>query len=273
MEEWVWQGEDLGASWVRQPIRDDLKRQADEWRSHLIEHAVEMDDAAMEAYLEGEEPDVATLRKLIRKGTLSMAFVPVLGGSAFKNKGVQPLLNAVIDFLPGPLDVRCLHGLRPGRRDRDPQHRAVRRRQPAVRRPRVQGHERPVRGLAHLHPDLFRRDEEGRRHHQLDQGQARAHRPDDDDALEQPRGDRRGVRRRHHRAGGPEGDHHRRHALRRPEAGGARDHDLPRSGDRDRRRAEDQGRPGKDVGGPRSVSRPKTRPSASKPTSSRARPS
>jgi translation elongation factor EF-G len=75
-----------------------MARQADR-------NAVEMDDDAMEAYLEGEEPDVETLRKLIRKGTLSLAFVPVLGGSAFKNKGVQPLLNAVIDFLPGPLDV------------------------------------------------------------------------------------------------------------------------------------------------------------------------
>jgi elongation factor G len=71
MEEWVWQGEDLGASWDRQPIRDEL-RTADEWRSNMIEHAVEQDDAAMEAYLEGEEPDVATLRKLIRKGTLNL---------------------------------------------------------------------------------------------------------------------------------------------------------------------------------------------------------
>jgi elongation factor G len=66
----------------------------------MIENAVEQDDAAMEAYLEGEEPDVETLRKLIRKGCLNLSFVPVLGGSAFKNKGVQPLLNAVIDFLP-----------------------------------------------------------------------------------------------------------------------------------------------------------------------------
>jgi elongation factor G len=73
-----------------------------------------MDDDAMEAYLEGEEPDVATLRKLIRKGTLSLSFVPVLGGSAFKNKGVQPLLNAVIDFLPGPLDVVDYMGFKPG---------------------------------------------------------------------------------------------------------------------------------------------------------------
>jgi len=113
MEEWVWKGDDLGASWVRQPIRDDLQDLADEWRANLIEVAVEMDDAAMEGYLEGEEPDEATLRSLIRKGTLSLSFVPVLAGSAFKNKGVQPLLNAVIDFLPSPLDVPPYMGFSP----------------------------------------------------------------------------------------------------------------------------------------------------------------
>ncbi|MCC5988061.1 MAG: elongation factor G [Pararhodobacter sp.] len=113
MEEWTWKGEDLGASWTRQPIRDELKDLADEWRSTMIETAVEMDDVAMEAYLEGEEPDEATLRALIRKGTLSLSFVPVLAGSAFKNKGVQPLLNAVIDFLPGPLDVPAYMGFSP----------------------------------------------------------------------------------------------------------------------------------------------------------------
>ena len=74
------------------------------------------------------EPDVATLRKLIRKGTLAMKFVPVICGSAFKNKGVQPMLNAVIDFLPTPARRAGLHGLRAGRRDRDPQHRALGRR-------------------------------------------------------------------------------------------------------------------------------------------------
>ncbi|TMV79125.1 GTP-binding protein, partial [Thioclava sp. BHET1] len=73
MEEWTWKGEDLGASWTRQAIRDELKDLADKWRSHLVEHAVEQDDAAMEAYLEGTEPDVDTLHKLIRKGTLAMA--------------------------------------------------------------------------------------------------------------------------------------------------------------------------------------------------------
>ncbi|KPP81933.1 MAG: translation elongation factor G [Rhodobacteraceae bacterium HLUCCO07] len=113
MEEWVWSGEDLGANWVRQPIRDELKDVADEWRANMIELAVEMDDTAMEAYLEGEEPDEATLRSLIRKGTLSLSFFPVLGGSAFKNKGVQPLLNAVVDFLPGPKDVPMLKGFSP----------------------------------------------------------------------------------------------------------------------------------------------------------------
>lgn len=100
MEEWVWKGEDLGASWVRQPIRDELQDVAEEWRGKMIELAVEQDDEAMEAYLDGNEPDEATLRKLIRKGTLSLSFFPVMAGSAFKNKGVQPLLNAVVDFLP-----------------------------------------------------------------------------------------------------------------------------------------------------------------------------
>jgi elongation factor G len=114
MEEWVYQGEDLGASWVRQPIRASLKAEADEWRSKMVELAVEMDDAAMEAYLEGTEPDEDTLRRLIRKGCLSMAFVPVTAGSAFKNKGVQPVLNAVIDYLPSPLDVPAYTGFLPG---------------------------------------------------------------------------------------------------------------------------------------------------------------
>ncbi|SOH94634.1 elongation factor G [Monaibacterium marinum] len=114
MEEWTWVGEDLGASWTRQPIRDSLKDRCDELRAEMMELAVEMDDDIMEAYLEGEEPDVATLRKLIRKGTLSMSFVPVLAGSAFKNKGVQPLLNAVVDYLPGPLDVPAYMGFKPG---------------------------------------------------------------------------------------------------------------------------------------------------------------
>ena len=114
MQEWVWEGEDLGATWVLKPIRESMKAEAEEWRGKLIELAVEMDDAAMEAFLEGKEPDIDTLRALVRKGTLAMKFVPVLCGSAFKNKGVQPMLNGVVDFLPSPLDVPAYMGFAPG---------------------------------------------------------------------------------------------------------------------------------------------------------------
>ncbi len=114
MEEWTWEGVDLGATWTRQGIRPQLLDQAREWRDRMIDRAVELDDEVMERYLDGEEPDPATIRRLIRAGTLSMSFVPVIAGSAFKNKGVQPLLNAVIDYLPGPLDVPAYTGFAPG---------------------------------------------------------------------------------------------------------------------------------------------------------------
>ena len=113
-QEWVYVGEDLGATWEKRPIRAELQDMAEEWRGKMIEAAVEQDDDAMMEYLEGNEPDVATLRKLLRKGTLALDFVPVLGGSAFKNKGVQPLLNAVLDYLPSPLDVVDYMGFAPG---------------------------------------------------------------------------------------------------------------------------------------------------------------
>jgi len=113
-KEWVYLGEDLGASWEIRDVRDSLKAEATEWRSKLVELAVEQDDAAMEAYLEGNEPDVETLRRLIRKGTLSMSFVPVTAGSSFKNKGVQVVLNSVIDYLPSPLDIPAYMGFKPG---------------------------------------------------------------------------------------------------------------------------------------------------------------
>ena len=114
MKEWVYTSEDLGAAWELREIRDELKDLAEEWRGKMIELAVEQDDAAMEAYLEGNEPDEATLRALIRKGTLAMAFVPVTAGSSFKNKGVQLVLNSVVDYLPSPLDVPPYLGFAPG---------------------------------------------------------------------------------------------------------------------------------------------------------------
>jgi len=108
----LWLDESLGAKFVYEEIPDDLKDAAAEARTHLIEMAVEQDDAVMEAYLDGAEPDRDTLKRLIRKGTLNFSFVPVLCGSAFKNKGVQPLLDAVIDYLPSPLDIPPVEGLK-----------------------------------------------------------------------------------------------------------------------------------------------------------------
>jgi elongation factor G len=108
----VWLEESLGAKFEYQDIPADMADAAAAARMELIEMAVEQDDDVMEAYLGGEEPDTATLKKLIRKGTLSFAFVPVLCGSAFKNKGVQPLLDAVVDYLPNPLDVPAIKGVK-----------------------------------------------------------------------------------------------------------------------------------------------------------------
>jgi elongation factor G len=105
MKALIWQGEDLGASWDEVDIPEDLQAQAQEYREALVEAAVEMDDAAMETYLEGNEPDEAMLKKCIRKATLKMAFFPVMCGSAFKNKGVQPLLDGVVDYLPAPNEI------------------------------------------------------------------------------------------------------------------------------------------------------------------------
>ena len=107
-----WKDENLGAEFVEEDIPADLADQAAEYREKLVELAVEQDDDAMEAYLEGNEPDAATLKKCIRKGTIGLSIVPVLLGSAFKNKGVQPLLDAVVDYLPSPLDIGAVKGLK-----------------------------------------------------------------------------------------------------------------------------------------------------------------
>jgi len=106
----IWKDENLGAEFYYTDIPADLAEKAAQYRHDLIEAAVEMDDAAMEAYLEGKEPDEATLIRCLRKGTIAMKLVPVICGSAFKNKGVQPLLDAVVDFLPGPLDIPPVQG-------------------------------------------------------------------------------------------------------------------------------------------------------------------
>jgi elongation factor G len=105
MKEIVWKGDELGAKFDEQDIRAELQGAAKAARIKMIETAVEMDDAVMEKYLGGEEPTIAELKSCIRKGTVAFKFVPVLNGAAFKNKGVQPMLDAVVDFLPSPVDI------------------------------------------------------------------------------------------------------------------------------------------------------------------------
>lgn len=108
-----WSGESLGAEFEERDIPEDLVEKANEYREQMIETVVDVDEAAMEAYLEGEMPDNDTIKRLIRKGTCSVEFHPVLCGSAFKNKGVQPMLDAVVDFLPSPIDVPAIKGVHP----------------------------------------------------------------------------------------------------------------------------------------------------------------
>ena len=105
----VWQDEN-GSNPVVVDIPEDLKAKAEELHNRLIEEVVTLDDAVMEAYMEGTVPDHDTIKKLLRKGTIAQNFVPVMCGSAFKNKGVQPLLDAIVDYLPSPLDIPAIKG-------------------------------------------------------------------------------------------------------------------------------------------------------------------
>lgn len=109
----VWSGEELGAKFSYEDIPADLQDLSADYRAQMLETVVELDDEVMEAYLEGVEPDEDTIKKLIRKGTIAATFVPILCGSAFKNKGVQPLLDAVVDYLPAPPDLPPMKGTDP----------------------------------------------------------------------------------------------------------------------------------------------------------------
>jgi elongation factor G len=107
-----WHDETLGAEFDVVDIPSDMLAEAQTYRAKLVEQAVEQDDDALEAYLGGEEPDEATLKRCIRKGTIAGTLIPILCGSAFKNKGVQPLLDAVVDYLPSPIDVAAINGVK-----------------------------------------------------------------------------------------------------------------------------------------------------------------
>ncbi len=106
----IWEEESLGAKFHEADIPADLADKAVEYREKMIEAVVELDEEALEAYLEGNEPDNDTIKRLIRKGTCAVEFHPVLCGSAFKNKGVQPMLDAVVDYLPSPVEVPAIKG-------------------------------------------------------------------------------------------------------------------------------------------------------------------
>ena len=107
----IWEDESLGAKFNYEDIPSDLQDKASKYREEMIETVVELDEAAMEKYLEGEELDISTIKSLIRKGTCANEFYPVFCGSAFKNKGVQPLLDGVLDYLPSPVDVERIKGI------------------------------------------------------------------------------------------------------------------------------------------------------------------
>ena len=113
----VWQEETLGAKFTQEDIPEDYREKAESYREKLIETVVEMDDDVMESYLEGTQPTKETIKKLIRTGTIDSKFVPVLCGSAFKNKGVQPMLDAVVDYLPSPLEVPDIKGVKYNKED------------------------------------------------------------------------------------------------------------------------------------------------------------
>src|SRR6476619_2050563 len=163
----VWSGEALGADFHEVEVPADLKEQAVEYRTKLIEACVELDDEAMTAYLDGQEPDEATLLRLVRLAGQKRAFHPVLCGSAFKNKGVQPLLDAVVDYLPSPADRGAVDGL-----DFRTEQPVDRRR--SVRHARLQDHGRPVRRHDHVLPRLLRQGRVGLLVAELDARQARA---------------------------------------------------------------------------------------------------
>ena len=148
----VWDNDGLGANYHDEEIPADMKDRGEEARHYMIENAVELDDEAMEAYLERRRALGRRLKKCIRKAVLTGAFYPILCGSAFKNKGVQPLLDAVVDYLPSPVDIPPTPGI--DFKTEEPVVRQRLRRRAAVG-PGVQDHGRPLRGLADLLPHLL----------------------------------------------------------------------------------------------------------------------
>ena len=184
----TWRGDakgdvEMGAKYAIEEIPADLVEKAAEYRTLLLETVAETDDALMEKYFGGEELTVAEIKAAIRKLTVNREIYPVLCGSAFKNRGVQPMLDAVIDYLPSPLDVPAIEA-----HDARDEEKVVMRHADAdraVRGSRVQGRGAPVLRSPHLRPRLLGSPRLRRPGHQLDQGQEGAHREDLPDARQQ----------------------------------------------------------------------------------------
>jgi elongation factor G len=170
MKALIWRDEELGAKWDEVDIPADMADQAAEYREALLETIATSDDELMEKYLGGEELTEAEIKRAIRKGTLAFDFVPILCGSAFKNKGVQPMLDAVVTSCRRPLDIPPTEGTKPEPRGRDPRAQG---RERSRSRPRVQDRGRPVR-QAHLLPGVLGPDQQGRRGLQLAPRSARS---------------------------------------------------------------------------------------------------
>ena len=228
----VWLEETLGAKFEEFPVeklwdkafvdsRPDIatalkasaidKKFYDEHRGKMVDYIAEHDDDVLDKYLTEGVLTVEEMRKSIRKSTLALKIVPVLAGSAFKNKGIQPLLDAVVDFLPSPLNVPPVEGVDPGT-DEVALRRASGR--SAFRRAGLQDHVGPVRRSRHLHSRLFRRVEVGQLRIEFRQEFARTNQPFVADACQQARRDRRNLCRRYLRLRGTEERQYRRHALR-----------------------------------------------------------
>ena len=239
----VWNTEGKGDKYDDVEIPADHAEAAREWRDKLLETVAENDDEMMELYLEGEEPAEEQLVAAIRRATIASSITPVLCGTAFKNKGVQPMLDAIVDYLPSPLDIPSIKGHAVGNEETRSSSGTPTPTEPLVGAG-VQDHVRPAPGQADLHPGLLRHAGDGHAGAQLHQGPQGADRQDLPDAREQARGapvrDRRADRGRH----GPEGHHHRRHALRPGQPGDPGVHDVPGAGHQRGDRAEDQERPG-----------------------------
>ncbi len=182
----IWNDESMGAEYEVEEIPAELKKKAAAYHQILIETVVENDDQdeLMHKYIEGETIGEAELKAALRRATLKMKVFPVICGTAFKNKGVQPMLDAVVDYLPSPLDVPPVKGIDPntGKEVRTPG-----RRQRAVFGAGLQDHDRPVRRSAYLHSRVLRTSEAGRQRVDQRTFADRAHWPPAEDARQQAR--------------------------------------------------------------------------------------